>query len=63
MVTWLFLRNSWGHPMLVLKEEVIEILSLLKLLRAMLGEGKSGYEDSVATVDRYINLFSEWLKA
>jgi hypothetical protein len=49
--------------MLVLKEEVIEVLSLLKLLRAMLGEGKSGYEDSVATVDRYINLFSEWLKA
>jgi hypothetical protein len=47
----------------MLKEEINEVLDLLKLLRATLGEGKSGYEDSVATVDRYINLFSEWLKA
>jgi hypothetical protein len=48
--------------MKLLTEEIAELLTLLKLLRAFIGAGQDGYDETAKTIDRYIDMFSKWSK-
>jgi hypothetical protein len=48
--------------MKLIQEEITELLTLLKLLKAILGTGENGYQEANATIDRYIDMFTKWSK-